>query len=442
MTSTIRLSSAAGQSGRGQGPQRRLFGRLGRTVTAHPGRVALRWLLVVAALTAISAALGQPPPSSAAAAQLPAGYESARAQAAIDRAFGASGADATAVLVISRTGGRQLTGRDLGIADRAVAGLTGLEARRYAAGLRTPSQEATVRVSRLARSSPNHLIALAQVSFGAQSGTPDTGEAVVNIRSDIGRALTGSGLHAELTGQAASDADNALTEQLAVYGMLAAIVVLLLVLFRGPGLPLLVVATIYGAGTGVSSLLNIAAHLAGFQLGQTTTQLLPVVLFGVGTDYAVFLLYRYHDRLRQGMTTPPPWPPPSPRAPSGFTSADRWPRAGGWTSGRLQPRQIRATAPSPPQESGPPGRGRRCADAETEKRSVSRDPVLGSNRAPLHDTLYGPDHPSTGQFQLDVDFPAPKSGASRPPGRGLPPVVCSSRKRSMEHRLAGLKSAA
>src|SRR5258708_11192668 len=109
--------------------------------------------------------------------------------------------------------------------------------------------------------------------------------------------------------------------------MLAAIVVLLLVLFRGPGLPLLVVATIYGAGTGVSSLLNIAAHLAGFQLGQTTTQLLPVVLFGVGTDYAAFLLYRYHDRLRQGMTTPPPWPPPSPTAPSGFTSAHRWPSA-------------------------------------------------------------------------------------------------------------------
>jgi RND superfamily putative drug exporter len=50
----------------------------------------------------------------------------------------------------------------------------------------------------------------------------------------------------------------------------------------------------------VSALLNIAAHLGGFQLDQTTTSLLPVVLFGVGTDYAVFLLYRYRDRLRAG----------------------------------------------------------------------------------------------------------------------------------------------
>ncbi len=60
------------------------------------------------------------------------------------------------------------------------------------------------------------------------------------------------------------------------------------------------VLAIYGAGSGVTALLNIAAHIGGFQLDQTTTSLLPVVLFGVGTDYAVFLLYRYRDRLRAG----------------------------------------------------------------------------------------------------------------------------------------------
>src|SRR5499433_919902 len=240
---------------------------------------------------------GQPPPSSAVASQLPAGYESVRAQAAIDKAFGAPSSDGTAMLVVSRADGRALTAGDVTAADRVVAGLPGTEASHRAAG---PQQQrpAAVRVTPVVQLSPNHLVALAQVSFGAQSGTPATGQAVDNVRADARRALAGTGLRAELTGEAAGEQDNSLTEQLAVYGMLVAIVLLLLVLFRSPGLPFLVVGVVFGVGQGVTALLNIAGHVFGFQLDQTTTNLLPVVLFGVGTDYAVFLLYRYRDRLR------------------------------------------------------------------------------------------------------------------------------------------------
>src|SRR5215470_18441173 len=111
-----------------------------------------------------------------------------------------------------------------------------MEARHRAAGpQRVPP--AAVRVSPAVQVSPNHLVGLAPVSFAAQSGTPATGQAVVNARADIGRELAGTGLRAQLTGQAAADQDNALTETLAVYGMLVAIVLLLLVLFRSPGLP-------------------------------------------------------------------------------------------------------------------------------------------------------------------------------------------------------------
>src|SRR5215470_6774739 len=134
MTGTVHLSSAADRTGRGQGPARGLFARLGRIVTAHPGKVALGWLLVVGALIAVSSMLGQPPPSSSVAGQLPAGYESVRAQAAIDKAFGAPSSDATAVLVVSRSAGRPLTAGDAATADRAVAGLTQAEARHGAAG--------------------------------------------------------------------------------------------------------------------------------------------------------------------------------------------------------------------------------------------------------------------------------------------------------------------
>ena len=182
-----------GRSGGGRGPERGWFARLGRGVTAHPGMVALGWLLVVAGLFGVSSVLGQPPPPSAVAAQLPAGYESVRAQAAVDRAFGVPSSNATAVLVISRADGRPLTSGDLAAAGRAVPALARFEARqRAAAPVRSPEPPAAVRVTPVVPS-PNHLIAVAQFSFGAQSGTPATSQAVVNIRAGIGRAQPGAG---------------------------------------------------------------------------------------------------------------------------------------------------------------------------------------------------------------------------------------------------------
>ena len=288
----------AGGSRHRPDPEPGLFARLGSTVTAHPVKVAFAWLLVVAASIGISAALGQPTPSQSAASQLPAGYESARAQAVIDKAFGAPSNNATAFLVVSRSDGQQLSAGDLTLADRLAGGLTRLEANRPETKQHGPA--ATVRVSQTAQPSPNHLIALAHVSFGGLSGAPATDQAVANLRSDVSRKLARTDLRAQLTGQAASDADNSLTEQLATTGMLLGILILLFVLFRSPGVPFIVVGTIFGVGVGVTSLLNIAAHVGGFQLDQTTTSLLPVVLLGVGTDYTVFLLYRYRDRLRAG----------------------------------------------------------------------------------------------------------------------------------------------
>ena len=128
--------TSGGRSGGGRGPERGWFAWLGRCVTAHPGMVAFGWLLVVAGLFGVSSVLGQPSPSPAEAAQLPAGYESARAQAALDRAFGAPGSDAAAVLVFSRADGRPLDRGDLVAAGRVVAVLASFEARQRAADRR------------------------------------------------------------------------------------------------------------------------------------------------------------------------------------------------------------------------------------------------------------------------------------------------------------------
>ena len=118
MTSSIHLGNAAGPSGREQGPERGAFARLAQ-------RRADR---------------------------------DQRAQAVMDKAFGAPSSNATAVLVLSPADGRPLTAGNLAAAGHAVAALAGMEARHQAAGP-PQARPAAVRVSPGVQASPNHLVA-------------------------------------------------------------------------------------------------------------------------------------------------------------------------------------------------------------------------------------------------------------------------------------------
>ena len=81
------------------------------------------------------------------------------------------------------------------------------------------------------------------------------------------------------------------------------IVVLLGVIFRSPLvalLPVVAVALVYGV---VTSVLAIAARAMHAEITTTLSTLLIVVLFGVGTDYVVFMLFRYREWRRGGRDT-------------------------------------------------------------------------------------------------------------------------------------------
>jgi putative drug exporter of the RND superfamily len=76
--------------------------------------------------------------------------------------------------------------------------------------------------------------------------------------------------------------------------------VLLGLIFRSPIaalLPILSVGLVYELAT---SLIALLAKGIGFHVDQSLTSLLIVVLFGIGTDYILFLLFRYRERLRAG----------------------------------------------------------------------------------------------------------------------------------------------
>ena len=155
--------------------------------------------------------------------------------------------------------------------------------------------------------SPNRLVQTALVAMPDSvvngSGTA-AGDAVKVLRADIKPLMAGTGLTEGVTGSAAQQLDSQQSstraDQIVLLATLALILILLLVIFRSPVialLPLVVIALVSQVATGLISDVNKALHL---NADSSISTILIVVLFGIGTDYTLFLMFRYRERLRAG----------------------------------------------------------------------------------------------------------------------------------------------
>jgi RND superfamily putative drug exporter len=116
--------------------------------------------------------------------------------------------------------------------------------------------------------------------------------------------MAGTGLAEGVTGAAAQQLDSQQSsqraQQIVLLATLALILVLLLVIFRSPVialLPLVVIALVSQVATGLIGDVNKALNL---NADSSISTILIVVLFGIGTDYILFLMFRYRERLRAG----------------------------------------------------------------------------------------------------------------------------------------------
>ena len=151
--------------------------------------------------------------------------------------------------------------------------------------------------------SPNGRVQLVQVAFSGDSQDERVQDAVGGAARAGGAAFAGTGLVAGLTGDAAIVVDRADAfssgEQIVFVATIVLILVLLTAVFRSPVaalLPLLVVRLVFVIAT---SLIALMAEALDFDVSDTLTSLLIVVLFGIGTDYILFLLFRFRERLRE-----------------------------------------------------------------------------------------------------------------------------------------------
>ena len=75
---------------------------------------------------------------------------------------------------------------------------------------------------------------------------------------------------------------------------------LILIIFRSPIAALLPVVVISVVMTVTTGLVAAAGKAFDFNVSQDLQTILLIVLFGIGTDYILFLLFRYRERLRAG----------------------------------------------------------------------------------------------------------------------------------------------
>lgn len=266
-----------------------MFARLGHLVVGHPWKVIAVWLFAAIAVVSMAPTLT---PTTDQSEFLPSHYESVQAMNLQQRAF-PNDATPAALIVAERTDGATLTPADAAsvtsiagaLSEVNIKGVTGIAA--------TPPSE-------------NGLIQVIAIQMTKVTDPSDTtqSDAVKALRDALHDKVDGTELRAGITGTAAQLLDQTESSEkgMAIIGMatIALILALLLIIFRSPVIALLPIITIGAISSTVGGLIAMTANAFDLKVDSSVNSLLTVVLFGVGTDYILFLMFRYRERLRAG----------------------------------------------------------------------------------------------------------------------------------------------
>ncbi len=266
-----------------------MFHRIGRIVVRHPIWTIVAWIVAAVAIVATAPNL---PSNSDESSFLPKSYESIRAATLQATAF-PSAFTPSAIVLYERADGQKLTPADT------------------KAALRINSELAAKHIGQVQKIVPGFpsqdgkfTMGLVQMDAKTAGQTAQL-DAAKTLRADAKLLTKGTSLTAKLGGSAAQGLDQSdsskTSDGLALFGSLLIIIITLLIIFRSPivaFLPLFVlVAVVYATA---NSLIADATKIFGLQANSSVSALLVVVLLGVGTDYFLFLMFRYRERLRAG----------------------------------------------------------------------------------------------------------------------------------------------
>jgi putative drug exporter of the RND superfamily len=264
-----------------------MFAALGRLASRRPWYVIAGWIVVAILVVAFAPKVDS---TTDQADFLPDKYQSIKATNLIADAFPQQ-QDSGATIVFDRTDGSPLTDEDVTKVGEIVKGLD------------LPSvftQAETPQVSETKQVAISNLT-LADDVTGQK---PEEYNQVKDLRADLKSATEGTDLRAQTTGNLPQTYDQAQSgsnaEAIVGLATVLLIIILLGIIFRSVIISLMPIILVGGVSVIANGLIDVAAKVFDLQKDDSTSVILIVVLYGIGTDYILFFLFRYRERMRQG----------------------------------------------------------------------------------------------------------------------------------------------
>ncbi|MGW2219739.1 MMPL family transporter [Nonomuraea sp. NPDC001684] len=274
--------------------------------TRHPWKVIALWAVLGVALSALTPTLFDRVTQNQTGDFLPRSYDSAAALNIAKERFGVNPDATTVTVLVARSDGKALNAADQ---ERVEAEAAKLAKRRVIMPREDDgpqqylvpdrSQTPTIAPAMTAPDRSFELLSVELIGNRADRGV----QGVYRTFRDAARTqFSEAGMRTGFTGPLADAVDTVDSRKIATTvggGLIMGLIILLNVLvFRSvlaALLPLLAVALIGFVAAGAVA---GAAMISGLKLDASTPGLINVVLFGIGIDYLLFLLFRFREALR------------------------------------------------------------------------------------------------------------------------------------------------
>ncbi|MCL2541664.1 MAG: MMPL family transporter [Nocardioidaceae bacterium] len=270
-----------------------MFAALGRFVTRFRWFVVVAWIAVAVVCALFAPGLKATTDQSS---FLPAHYDSIQAQNIQAKQF-PSKTQPGAIIVFQRSDGHALSGADLAKATGVLTKLNGELGKTFQS---LPPSAVQLQPSK------DKMAALGGFGLAKNATGYDTQATkdAKSLRDDAKPLLKGSGLTMLVGGPAAQqlDSQNSMSTTMAIVGgaTVLLIIVLLSLIFRSVLITIMPVVIIGIVSVVANGAIGWAAKTFDLKADSSLQEILIVVLFGVGTDYILFFLFRHRERLRQG----------------------------------------------------------------------------------------------------------------------------------------------
>ncbi|WP_408898349.1 MMPL family transporter [Nocardioides sp. R1-1] len=274
-----------------------MFAALGRFVTRFRWYVIAAWVLLAVVVGATAPALESTQDNSE---FLPDHYESIKAMTLQEDEF-SDAFSPGAILVIERKDGERLTDADQAeVAEVATALAPELGKKTFQPAVITQGESGQPNLSE----DGTVMFAVVPLADGATGYDTRAMDDAKQMRKDIDKLTSGTDLEIRATGAVPQglDSQESGEDTLVIVGIATVVLIvgLLALIFRSVLiclLPIVVVGLVSSIATGAIAWAN---DIFDLKADASVQQILVVVLYGVGTDYILFFLFRHRERLRQG----------------------------------------------------------------------------------------------------------------------------------------------